>query len=106
MKFLKSFYILTIIFVTQFVPAQDKVLAAANDEFDKKQFTDAEANYRIAGSRDPKNAKAIYNLGNTIYRINQPVEAAIAFAKAAFADRKSTRLNSSHRNTSRMPSSA
>ena len=85
MKFLKSFYILTIIFVTQFVPAQDKVLAAANDEFDKKQFTDAEANYRIAGSRDPKNAKAIYNLGNTIYRINQPVEAAIAFAKAAVA---------------------
>ena len=27
-------------------------------------------------------------------------------AKAADADRKSTRLNSSHRNTSRMPSSA
>ena len=35
-----------------------------------------------------------------------PGHAAVADTRALAADRKSTRLNSSHRNTSRMPSSA
>lgn len=83
MKFLKFISTVSFIFVLQSTLAQDKFLAKANEEFEAKQYTDAEANYRIVGSKSPKNATAIYNLGNSIYRINQPMEAAIVFAKAA-----------------------
>ena len=83
MKFLKLFYFLIYIFVIQNALAQDKTMSKANDEFNKKEYTAAEANYRISGSKDPKNSAAIYNLGNSIYRINQPAEAGLVFAKAA-----------------------
>lgn len=83
MKFLKCLCFLIFNFVMQSIVAQDKIIASGNSEFNKKEYTAAEADYRIAGSKDPKNAKAIYNLGNSIYRIKQPAEAGLVFAKAA-----------------------
>ena len=62
--------------------AQDKYLAKANTEFEAKKYQDAEANYRISGSKNPKKSIASYNLGNAIYRINQPQEAALAYTKS------------------------
>ncbi len=69
------------------ITAQDKYLAKANSEFEEKNYLDAEANYRISGSKNPKKSIASYNLGNAIYRINQPQEAGLAYAKAV-ADAK------------------
>ena len=83
MKFLKLFYFLIFIFALQVTFAQDKLLSKANDEFEAKQYTEAEANYRISESKNPKNVASVYNLGNSIYRINQAVEAGLVFAKAA-----------------------
>jgi tetratricopeptide (TPR) repeat protein len=62
--------------------AQDKFLAKGNEDFESKSYNDAESEYRISASKNPKKAAASYNLGNTIYRINQPQEAGLAFAKA------------------------
>ena len=69
-------------FGVQKTTAQDKYLAKANSEFEDKNYLEAEANYRISGSKTPKKSIASYNLGNAIYRINQPQEAGLAYAKA------------------------
>lgn len=77
-----AIFAITLIFSIQKSTAQDKYLAKANTEFDQKNYLEAEANYRISGSKNPKKSIASYNLGNAIYRINQPQEAGLAYAKA------------------------
>ena len=51
-------------------------------KFEAKKFVDAEANYRISQSNNPKKAIASYNLGNAIYRQKQAGEARFSFEKA------------------------
>ena len=60
----------------------DKHLPKANDEFEAKKYDEAEAEYRISLSKTRKNAKASYNLGNSIYRQNQAGEAKYSYLKA------------------------
>lgn len=62
---------------------KDNFLVDGNANFAEKNYVDAEANYRISQSKTPKNAKAAYNLGTTIYTIDQPSEAGQSFIKAA-----------------------
>lgn len=61
---------------------KDKDLPKGNDSFAEKKYTDAEADYRISESRNPKKSIASYNLGNAIYKQNQSTEAKYHFAKA------------------------
>jgi len=61
---------------------KDKDLPKGNDSFIEKKYSDAEADYRISESKNPKKAIAPYNLGNAIYRQNQPAEAKYHYAKA------------------------
>lgn len=65
-----------------FAQEKDNILPKANEEFNAKKYTDAEANYRISASKSPKKASASYNLGNAIYKINQPAEAGLSYLKA------------------------
>lgn len=60
----------------------DKNLPQGNETFAEKKYADAEAEYRISESKNPKKAIASYNLGNAIYRQNQPNEAKYHYAKA------------------------
>lgn len=53
-----------------------------NDSFAEKKYEDAEADYRISESKNPKKAISSYNLGNAIYRLNQSEEAKYHYAKA------------------------
>ena len=62
---------------------QDTDLPKGNDSFAEKKYADAEAEYRISESKNPKKAIAAYNLGNAIYRQNQAGEAKYHYAKAA-----------------------
>lgn len=62
---------------------KDKFLPDANSDFADKNYRDAEAKFRMSQSKFPENSKSLYNLGNTIYTINQPAEAGQAFIKAA-----------------------
>lgn len=62
---------------------KDKYLAKGDAEFNEKNYSDAEANYRLSQSKFPDKAAATYNLGNTIYRFNQPAEAGQSYIKAA-----------------------
>jgi len=61
---------------------KDKDLPKGNEAFVEKQYVDAEAEYRISESKNPKKAIASYNLGNAIYRQNQAAEAKYHYAKA------------------------
>lgn len=61
---------------------KDKNLPEGNAAFNEKKYSEAETNYRISGSKHPDKANSYYNLGNTIYTINQPSEAKFAYAKA------------------------
>ncbi len=60
---------------------KDKILPKANEKFANQEYADAEAQYRISEYRNPS-AVASYNLGNSIYRQNQHLEARNAYLKA------------------------
>lgn len=65
-----------------FAQEKDKSLPKANEEYAQNKFVDAEANYRISGSKFPNRTVSPYNLGNAIYRQNQASEAKFAYANA------------------------
>ena len=61
---------------------KDEYLSKGNKEFSKKEYRDAEADYRISQSKNPANSKSMYNLGNAIYRQGKPSEAMYAYFDA------------------------
>ena len=81
MRYLLSY---SFLFLSAFTFAQEKDenLPKANKEFAAKKFAEAEAEYRISQSNDPKKAIASYNLGNAIYKQNQAGEAMYSYQKA------------------------
>ncbi len=68
--------------VVIFAQEKDTHLPKANEEFTAKNYTEAEADYRISQSKTPKNAISSYNLGNAIYRQNQSSEAKNSYIRA------------------------
>jgi tetratricopeptide (TPR) repeat protein len=74
-----------VLLVSSFVFAQEdhKILFKGNEAFKGKKYIESEADYRVSASSD-KNEKAAsyYNLGNSIYRQNQPGEAKFKFLEA------------------------
>jgi tetratricopeptide (TPR) repeat protein len=81
MKKLILFIIILISFAAQ-AQEKDRFLPEANAQFEEKEYADAEANYRISLSKFPKKTTAAYNLGNTIYKENQTLEAGQAYLNA------------------------
>ena len=83
-RFLIQGTILLLLLGSMGVEAQekDRYLNKANDQFTDKQYADAEANYRISKSKAKQKALAAYNLGNAIYKQNQPSEAKHAYIDA------------------------
>lgn len=81
---MRQFILLMLLYISSVSLAQevDKNLPKANDEFEAKKYSNAEADYRISLSRTRKNATASYNLGNSIYRQNQASEAKNSYMKA------------------------
>jgi len=61
---------------------KDKNLPKGNEAFVEKKYADAEAEYRISESKNPKKSISSYNLGNAIYRENQPAEAKYHYGRA------------------------
>jgi tetratricopeptide (TPR) repeat protein len=77
---------------------KDQFLPKANKEFANKNYVDAEANYRISDSKFPKKGMASYNLGNTIYTINQPAEAGLAYLKSISESKTYTQKHKAYHN--------
>ena len=66
------------------ISAQEKDfhLPKANEEFADKKYADAEAEYRISLSNNPKKSISAYNLGNAIYKQNNNSEALFSYENA------------------------
>jgi tetratricopeptide (TPR) repeat protein len=84
---IKKYFILVFLFPLWglgglFAQERDKTLPIANDEYNEKNFVEAEANYRISHSKFPKRVVAPFNLGNAIYKQKQLAEAKLAYSKA------------------------
>lgn len=70
------------LFVTSLIFAQnkDENLFEGTQSFENKNYVSAEADFRVSQSNnDEQKAVADYNLGNSIYRQNQPGEAKYKF---------------------------
>uniref|UniRef100_UPI00404A2D16 tetratricopeptide repeat protein n=1 Tax=Flavobacterium sp. TaxID=239 RepID=UPI00404A2D16 len=77
-----------ILFVSSFIFSQnkDENLYNGTTAFEAKNFINSETDFRVSESNNPnKKAVANYNLGNSIYRQNQPSEAKYKFASAVEA---------------------
>ena len=81
MKKLFLYSLLLLAFVAK-SQEKDKYLPKGNDNFADEKYADAEADFRISQSKNPKKAIASYNLGNSIYKQNQSAESKYQFAKA------------------------
>src|SRR5690606_6383331 len=57
-------------------------LKDGNKDFAKKNYVDAEANFRAEQSKAENKTVASYNLGNSIYRQNSYAESKYAYQKA------------------------
>ncbi|MFM9989288.1 tetratricopeptide repeat protein [Flavobacterium sp.] len=68
--------------ISIFSQKKDFDLPQANENYIKKEYALAESNYRISKANNEKRATASYNLGNAIYKQNQPTEAKYAYSKA------------------------
>ncbi len=82
---MKSIFRIVFILLSVSTFAQQKkdfALPNGNEDFVKKQYAEAEVNYRISKGTNAKRATASYNLGNAIYKQNQHSEAKFAYAKA------------------------
>lgn len=75
-------YSFLIFSLTIFAQEEDKNLPEANQKYQSKDYVKAEAEYRISQSKMPQNSISKYNLGNAIYRQNQPAEAKMSYEKA------------------------
>ncbi len=74
-----AFLITTLIFAQN----KDQNLYDGTVSFGEKKYTEAEADFRISESKDAsKRATSDYNLGNSIYRQNNPGEAKYKYANA------------------------
>ncbi len=77
------FYFLFLIGIQSYAQKKDSDLPKANEEFAAKNYTEAEAKYRMSQSKFPEKATSTYNLGNAIYSQKQSSESKLAFAKAS-----------------------
>lgn len=81
---MKKFILYSLLLFSCVIAAQkkDNHLPKGNTEFAEKDYADAEAEYRISHSKEPKKATSSYNLGNSIYKQNQVSEAKAPYLKA------------------------
>jgi tetratricopeptide (TPR) repeat protein len=75
-------YALLLVACLAFAQEKDRNLPKGNSAFMDNKYSQAETDYRIAGSKAPTRAAASYNLGNSIYRQSSPGEAKYAYMKA------------------------
>ncbi len=75
-------YFAMIISVPVAAQEKDAHLSRGNDEFEDRNYSMAEAEYRISQSKSRTNAAAAYNLGTSIYRQGQASESKSMFLKS------------------------
>lgn len=68
--------------LTSWAQSAGRALTVGNETYEHKQFTQAEAAYRVASSKSDKKETPTYNLANSLIRQKQNKEAISAYNKA------------------------
>lgn len=71
----------TVLSFAQAKPKKDKYQEQGNEQFGRRNYVEAEADYRMSKSKTSK-PSAAYNMGNAIYRQGQSAEAAYAYLES------------------------
>uniref|UniRef100_A0AB33JKM1 Tetratricopeptide repeat protein n=4 Tax=unclassified Prevotella TaxID=2638335 RepID=A0AB33JKM1_9BACT len=78
--------------------ADRKNIRKGNKEFHAEQYVQAEVSYRKAISQNPRNAQAIYNLGNTLLAQQKDSAAIVQFENAGKLETNKLRKSKSYHN--------
>ncbi|TDS52180.1 tetratricopeptide repeat protein [Myroides indicus] len=75
--------IMTLISLTAYSQSTGRALSTGNENYQQKNYSQAEASYRIANSKSPEKATADYNMGNSLYKQKLNNEAVSAYLRSA-----------------------
>ena len=78
----KIIYILFLLTFVANAQEKDNYLPKGNENFEAKNYADAETEYRLSQAKFAKKAQSSYNLGTAIYKQKQSSEAKYQFQKA------------------------
>jgi tetratricopeptide (TPR) repeat protein len=70
-----------------FSQTNDKIIRQGNEAYARKQYETAAANYKKAAAKNPADEKAVFNLGNALYKNGKIEEAVQAYDAAIIKDR-------------------
>lgn len=80
---LMAFCFLFITQATTYAQSPNKFIRKGNKQYESRDYTDAEANYKKALSKDSSSAIGLFNLGNTLYKQKRYEDAMKQYATSA-----------------------
>ncbi len=81
-----------------FSQSERKFIRRGNDAFEEKAYTQSEINYRKAAEKSPNSYKAVYNMGDALYKQGKYEEAAKKFSSLANRDLPDGKLANAYHN--------
>ena len=90
---MKRVYILFLLILLQtiaFGQIENRFIRRGNRDYDKKKYSQAEAQYRIALNKNPKSYPADFNLGLALYKQNNKLQAIRSLSRVAGLDTSAT----------------
>ncbi|HEY9363165.1 MAG TPA: tetratricopeptide repeat protein [Chitinophagaceae bacterium] len=76
----------------------EKLIVQGNKFYRQQQYDQAEKQYRKVVTADPKNGKALFNLGNALYKLNKADEAKSIFNDIAKNDNEPANRSAAYYN--------
>ncbi len=90
--------ILAILSINAFAQSEKKYIRRGNDAFDEQAYTHSEINYRKAVEHSPDSYKAIFNMGDALYKQGKYQDAAEKFSSLANRDLPDQKLGKAYHN--------
>ncbi|MBS3776259.1 MAG: tetratricopeptide repeat protein [Bacteroidales bacterium] len=81
-----------------FSQSERKFIRRGNDAFEEKAYTQSEINYRKAAEHSPNSYKAVYNMGDALYKQGKYEEAAQKFSSLTNRDLSDDKLANANHN--------
>ena len=90
--------ILAVLSINGLAQSERKYIRRGNDAFDEQAYTQSEINYRKAVEHSPGSYKAIFNMGDALYKQGKYQDAAKKFSSLANRDLSDQKLASAYHN--------
>ncbi|MCF8336063.1 MAG: tetratricopeptide repeat protein [Bacteroidales bacterium] len=90
--------VLAVLSTNGFTQSERKYIRKGNDAFEDQAYTQSEINYRKAAEKSPHSYKAIYNMGDALYKQGKYEEAAKKFVSLTNRDLPDNKLAKAYHN--------